>query len=451
MFLLFFYCYLGSNVTLEIFAEELKELWSPGILIDGITYRIGLVNGIWDGRGFEQVTKTQGGGSLAGCNACQFPGFRFANTSVYPFYSRYLPADDTRRFKRPLRVPNSSLMYNLEKEESEKPAERSYAEYIHNGTAFLNRADQRILAVDGVKGIWALHVLPYASHIWKTKDRMHCADHAVKDTINVLSKTTGSHTNRSEKYSVRTACEQYRIFPFLYAENKSLRAPWIVSHYVETTHDQKLKHVIGACSIEIPKRIWQKGHGDTSQETIMYAVDGWATWCLHSPENHPSKVYIECKLKLFDVLRILNSSRIKYTDLNSIKSLIVDVLVEHSALFPPNEQTYALHEIIHVATQIPKVGPPKFNNLFMFERVNCALKRMIKNKCNSMPSIVKAYAVSAPIYKLFCSMFLLCFPYVFSMFYLCFPNVFPMFFQCFFYVFTMFFQCFYNVFSMLFN
>ncbi len=54
----FFYCYLGSNVTLEIFAEELKELWSPGINIEGINYRIGVVNGIWDGRGFEQVTKT---------------------------------------------------------------------------------------------------------------------------------------------------------------------------------------------------------------------------------------------------------------------------------------------------------------------------------------------------------------------------------------------------------
>ena len=65
-----------------------------------------------DGRGFEQVTKTQGGGSLAGCNSCHFPGFRFAQTCVYPFYSQYLPADDTRRLKRPLRIPNSALMYN---------------------------------------------------------------------------------------------------------------------------------------------------------------------------------------------------------------------------------------------------------------------------------------------------------------------------------------------------
>ena len=130
----------------------------------------------------------------------------------------------------------------------------------------------------------------------------------------------------------------------------------------------------------------------------MYAVDGWATWCLHSNAIENSQLYVDNKLKLFDVIRILNSSRIKYTDINSIKTLMIDVLVEHSALFPPTEQTYALHELIHVASQIPKVGPPKFNNLFMFERVNASLKRMIKNKCNSMPSIVKAYAVSIHTY-----------------------------------------------------
>jgi Domain of unknown function (DUF4218) len=164
-------------------------------------------------------------------------------------------------------------------------------------------------------------------------------------------------------------------------------------YYVKINHDQKLKNVIGAMSVEIPKNIWKKGKGNTSQETIMYGVDGWATWCLHSPSEHTSQVYIDCKLKLFDVIRILNSSRIKYTDLNSIKTLMIDILVEHSALFPPTEQTYALHELVHLVTQIPKIGPPKFNNLFMFERVNASLKRMIKNKCNSMPSIVKAYAV----------------------------------------------------------
>jgi hypothetical protein len=323
------------------------------------------------------------------------------------------------------------------------PAERSYEEYILNGESFIQRADKRVLAVDGVKGVWAFHVLPYASHIWKTKDRMHCADHAVKDTINVLSRSVGGHTNRSEKLSVRIACEEHSIFPFLYANDKRDKAPWIVSYYVEQMHDKKLKHVIGASAIEIPNKIWKRGHGHSSQETIMYAVDGWATWCLHSNAIEDSQLYVDNKLKIFDVIRILNSSRIKYTDINSIKTLMIDVLVEHSALFPPTEQTYALHELIHVASQIPKVGPPKFNNLFMFERVNASLKRMIKNKCNSMPSIVKAYAVSKHTYiKRMFSYVLLCFSmfyFVFTCFYM-FLHVFTCF--CLFYMFSYVFVCF---------
>ncbi len=32
----------------------------------------------------------------------------------------------------------------------------------------------------GVKGLWALHVLPYAAHIVKSKDVAHCAYHIVE-------------------------------------------------------------------------------------------------------------------------------------------------------------------------------------------------------------------------------------------------------------------------------
>jgi hypothetical protein len=69
-----------------------------------------------------------------------------------------------------------------------------------------------------------------------------------------------------------------------------------------------------------------------------------------------------------------------------------ETLIEHSMLFPPSESTYALHEIIHVCSQIEKTGPPRFNCLFMFERVNLFLKRMIKNKHHHMASIIKSYA-----------------------------------------------------------
>ena len=49
--------------------------------------------------------------------------------------------------------------------------------------------------------------------------------------------------------------------------------------------------------------------------------------------------------------------------------------MEHSALFAPCEQTYALHELIHIVDQIPKIGPAKFNSLFTFEWVNATLKK----------------------------------------------------------------------------
>jgi len=125
----------------------------------------------------------------------------------------------------------------------------------------------------------------------------------------------------------------------------------------------------------------------------MYASDGWAFWCLYCPEQLTSDPYFENKLKLFDLLRILNSSRIKANNVRTIFGQTIDALVEHSGLFPPVEQTYALHELVHIVQQISHIGPSKFNNLFMYERVNSTLKRMIKNKCNSMASIVKAYAV----------------------------------------------------------
>ena len=48
------------DVTLEIFAKELVELWNPGIHISGTVYRVGIISAIFDGKGFEQVTKTQG-------------------------------------------------------------------------------------------------------------------------------------------------------------------------------------------------------------------------------------------------------------------------------------------------------------------------------------------------------------------------------------------------------
>ncbi len=160
---------IGCDATLELFAEELRQLWRTGIKINDKVYRVAIVNGIFDGRGFEQVTKTQGGGSNAGCNTCDFQGVSFGKSVTYPFYSRYLPINDLRRLKRPLQVPNASLMYNLRHEQENPPVDRTYAEYIADGRAFEANRDKSIKSINGVKGVWAFDVLPYAHKIHKTK------------------------------------------------------------------------------------------------------------------------------------------------------------------------------------------------------------------------------------------------------------------------------------------
>ena len=117
------------DVTLELFAKELVELRNPGITINGTVYRVGVVSASFDGKGFEQVTKTQGSVSLQGCNACDFRGVWFGHgksgSVVYPYYSRYLDINDPRRLKRPLRIPNSNAMYNLTTEVEVAPVDKS--------------------------------------------------------------------------------------------------------------------------------------------------------------------------------------------------------------------------------------------------------------------------------------------------------------------------------------
>ena len=146
----------------------------------------------------------------------------------YPFYSRFLPPDDPRRLSRPPRiVPNYSLLYNLRNEVDTKPRFFKYDDYIQAGLEFNAREDRRrqILAIDGVKGVWVFHELPYAHYIWMTNDRMHTGDHVVKDTLKMLSRTVSGYDNRTENKTVRRECQSHRIFPFLSAEEGKLRAP----------------------------------------------------------------------------------------------------------------------------------------------------------------------------------------------------------------------------------
>ena len=75
-----------SDASIALMVKEILLLWTHGIRCDGVTWKVALINGVWDGKGFEQVTRTQGSNSLYGCNACHFPGhlsFYYFFTTIY--------------------------------------------------------------------------------------------------------------------------------------------------------------------------------------------------------------------------------------------------------------------------------------------------------------------------------------------------------------------------------
>ena len=39
---------LGHAASIEVMIQELQLLWDHGIKVDGVTWRVALVNGIWD-------------------------------------------------------------------------------------------------------------------------------------------------------------------------------------------------------------------------------------------------------------------------------------------------------------------------------------------------------------------------------------------------------------------
>ena len=49
--------------------------------------------------------------------------------------------------------------------------------------------------------------------------------------------------------------------------------------------------------------------------------NGWAQWCLYSPDEEDCEPYVANKLKLFDCLRKLNPNRIKLQDVEILKKM----------------------------------------------------------------------------------------------------------------------------------
>ena len=225
--------------------EELKLLWQYGIKVNGVCWRVAIVNRIWDGKGYEQVTRTMGSNSAHGCNTCDFHGIYFGKTQKYPFYYRYLPLLDTRRLKRPTNVANSSVMYNIESTVSTVPKNRTYHQYIEQGEK-VNDGTITPSSV-GINGIWLFHSLPYAHLIHTTKDAMHAANNTVKDSCHLFKPSSSSKpvfTNRTTSVNVVASCREFKIFPFITRIENPVW-PWILSKERLKIHDDRFKHVLG--------------------------------------------------------------------------------------------------------------------------------------------------------------------------------------------------------------
>ena len=226
--------------------DELKMLWEHGIMVKGIKWRVAIVNGIWDGKGYESVTKTMGSNSLHGCQACDFPGIHFGGTIKYPFYSRYSPPNDTRRQRRPTHVTNSRKMWNLGNDANVAPRKRGYLQFIRQAEEVVEGIVTN--SEVGINGVWIPHCLPYAHLLYRTKDIMHSAFNVVKDSIRVMKPHVAKplFNNRTQSTSVVQSCREYSVFPFVYAEEPSW--PWIFTNPEIQQHDNRFKLVLGIIS-----------------------------------------------------------------------------------------------------------------------------------------------------------------------------------------------------------
>lgn len=90
---------LGAMCSLDIFADELVQLWTEGFTVDGQLYKVFLIEILTDSRGREKLMRVQGAGSYAGCSKCDFEGRTLGGTRVYDRWRRYCALDDPRRAK----------------------------------------------------------------------------------------------------------------------------------------------------------------------------------------------------------------------------------------------------------------------------------------------------------------------------------------------------------------
>jgi len=89
----------GSEASLIMFAEELRDLWDTPIVVNGKKYIVALGQILMDDKGRESFCGVQGGTSKAGCNICHFESRLFVRRQVHDGIRRYLSRNDPTRKK----------------------------------------------------------------------------------------------------------------------------------------------------------------------------------------------------------------------------------------------------------------------------------------------------------------------------------------------------------------
>ena len=192
---------LGSTAALDKCAEELLDLFNNPIHLNGYKFYVMLAQIIMDGPGRSKYCKLQGQrGFAGGCHKCDFKGRAFGgHRTVYDGYRRYTKKSrprDERRDCKSRRCKNLGLHFSFD-EEGTTPEPRSYEQYILDGTEAdrMNTLEgKKNLHVNGVMGVWSLHILPYASLIHWTLDLMHTFSNVIEDCLKSIIPKHGGRS-----------------------------------------------------------------------------------------------------------------------------------------------------------------------------------------------------------------------------------------------------------------
>ena len=319
--------------------------------------------------------------------------------TTFMSYFRYLPSDHPwRSIRSGSRIGHDLLQYSAVENRC-PPRKRSYQKYICDGT----EAERTGKSVNGVKGVWVLHCLPYAKDIHWTVDMMHTFANVIQDTLNSMRPSNSGgphlykHVNRTYCEGVVHGSRNENTFESPFDELDGTRLPnWCLTKKECIDVDRRMNYIIGRYdSDDMPKNIMRAGKGKKSHDTITWATT-YAAWCLRGHGE-----YVDHNIELFEMIGRYNAS---YISREVVKGPLYDdfvkCLVKREGMMPASEATMTFHELFHIVNQMKEVGCPRHSTLYKFEKMNKVLKRNLKNTAKGV------------VYMSYCDIYVTCDIYV---------------------------------------